>query len=245
MERWIGKIAIVTGASSGIGSAIVAQLVENGIKVVGFARRKEKMEEHARSLEGKSGKFYPFKADISKEEDILNGFKWVKENLGPLSILINNAGIKRNTNLVDGDTKLWKETFDTNVMGLCIATREAVKDMKANGIDGHIVHINSMAGHRVSQVVVTNVYPASKFAVTALTETLRLELNSIGSKIKISSISPAAVRSEFREASNLKQDEEKLSKLPILESNDVADAVTYVLSTPPHVQVHDILMHSL
>ncbi|KAF5302101.1 hypothetical protein FQR65_LT08652 [Abscondita terminalis] len=245
MERWVGKVALVTGASAGCGAAIVTQLVENGLKVVGFARRKEKVEEIAKSLENKPGKLYAYKGDITKEEDILNCFKWIKDNLGPIHVLVNNAGIKRNTNLTSGDTELWRETFDTNVLGLCIATREAVKEMRTNNVDGHIIHINSLAGHRVSTVVVTNVYPASKFAVTALTETLRQELNSIGSKIKITSISPGAVKTEFREVSNLKEDLEKLSNKPILEANDVADAVTYVLSTPPHVQVHDILMHPL
>ncbi|KAK4874251.1 hypothetical protein RN001_013611 [Aquatica leii] len=245
MERWVGKVVLVTGASAGCGAAIVTQLVENGLKVVGLARRKEKVEEIAKSLEGKSGKLYPYAGDVTKEEDILNCFKWTKENVGPISILINNAGIKRNTNLISGDTDLWRETFETNVIGLCIATREAVKDMQANNIDGHIIHINSLAGHRVSTVVVTNVYPASKFAVTALTETLRMELNSIGSKIKITSISPGAVKTEFRQASNLKEDEEKLSKKPILLPSDVVDAVFYALSTPPHVQVHDILIHPI
>lgn len=241
MDRWVGKVAVVTGASAGIGAAIVKELAEKGVKVVGLARRKEKIDEIAKSV--KTGNIYAVKADISKEEDILNSFEWVKKNVGPISILINNAGIKRDTNLTDGNTEQWRETFDTNVLGLCIATREAVKDMRANKIDGHIIHINSMAGHRVSTRVVTNVYPASKFAVTALTETLRQELNSIGSKIKISSISPGAVRTDFRKASNLVEDEKVLSQAPNLESKDLADAVVYILSTPPHVQVHDILMH--
>ena len=245
MERWVGKIAIVTGASAGIGAEIVKKLAENGVKVVGLARRKEKIDELAKTLGKNSGNVYSLKADISKEEDILSSFEWVKKNLGPISILINNAGVKKNTNLIDGDTQLWKQTLDTNVIGLCVATREAVKNMRANNIDGHIIHINSMAGHRISARLVTNVYPASKFAVTALTETLRQELNSIGSKIKISSISPAAVNTEFRQASSLVEDEKILSKCTNLESADVADAVMYSLSTPPHVQVHDIMIHPI
>lgn len=103
-----------------------------------------------------------------------------------MHILINNAGgAGLSTNLIEGDTEVWKRVFDLNVLGLCIATREAVKNMKENNVDGHIIHINSIAGHKVLNVPNFNVYPASKFAVTALTETLRQELNSIGSKIKI------------------------------------------------------------
>ncbi|KAF2886866.1 hypothetical protein ILUMI_19307 [Ignelater luminosus] len=185
MERWVEKVAIVTGASSGIGAAIVEQLVEAGLKVVGLARRKERLEELSKHLEGKKGKFYAYSADISKEEDILKAFQWVKDNLGPVHILVNNAGVTRVTNLTDGNTEFWKEVLDTNVLGLCIATREAVKDMRANNVDGHIIHINSIAGHYVPAFPNTNVYAGSKYAVTALTETLRQELNSIGSKIKI------------------------------------------------------------
>lgn len=90
-----------------------------------------------------------------------------------------------NTNLLEGDTETWKKILDTNVLGLCIATREAVKNMRENNVDGHIIHINSLAGHIVVNVPNLSVYTASKFAVTALTETLRQELNSIGSKTKI------------------------------------------------------------
>ncbi|KAF2887957.1 hypothetical protein ILUMI_18216, partial [Ignelater luminosus] len=186
MNRWKGKVAIVTGASAGIGAEIATQLVEAGLIVVGLARRKERIDELAKTLENKSGKLYSFKADVSKEQDVLDAFRWVKDNVGPVHILVNNAGFRRNTNLIDGDASMWKEIMDTNVLGLCIATREAVKDMRANNVEGHIVHINSVAGHKVSNLPQLSVYPASKHAVTALTETLRQELNYIGSKIKIS-----------------------------------------------------------
>lgn len=89
--------------------------------------------------------------------------------------------------ILDGSTEVWRRVFDVNVMALCICTREAIKVMKENEIDGHIVHINSIAGHFVPHFPkpVLNVYPASKFAVTALTETLIHELRSEGSKIKV------------------------------------------------------------
>jgi NADP+-dependent farnesol dehydrogenase len=153
--------------------------------VVGLARRVERVEETAKKLQGKKGKLHAVKADISKEEDILKAFKWTSDNLGPVHILVNNAGIIQETNLVGGDTEKWKSIFDTNVMGLCIATREAVKIMQDKKIDGHIIHINSTLGHGIPPLPGLNVYPASKFAVTALTETLRHELRHLGLKIKI------------------------------------------------------------
>lgn len=150
-----------------------------------MARRKEKVEELAKKLQNKPGKLYAVKADISKEEDVLQAFKWVKENLGPVHILINNAGIAKPSRLVDGNFTDWKNIFETNVLGLCAATKEAVNDMKKNNVDGHIIHINSVLGHYVAQVPFINVYPATKFAVTALTEVLRQELNNMKSKIRV------------------------------------------------------------
>jgi len=243
MDRWKGKVAVVTGASAGIGAAIVEQLVGAGLKVVGLARRKEKVEELAKKLQGKSGKLYAVKADVSKEEEVIQAFKWIKDNVGPVHILINNAGFSRDTSLLDGDAKLWKEILDTNVMGLCVATREAVKCMRANNVDGHIVHLNSVAGHSVPNMPNLSVYPASKYAVTALTETLRQELNAIKSKIKITSISPGAVQTEFIQAAGYASTPEALkafNSIPRLAAQDIADGIIYVLSTPPHVQVHEL-----
>lgn len=122
---------------------------------------------------------------MTNEQDIKAAFEWTKKNVGPIHILVNNAGSMGVANLIDGDTEIWKRTLDLNVLGLCIATREAIKDMRANNVDGHIIHINSIAGHYVPRFEGLNVYPASKHAVTALTESLRHELNSIGSKIRI------------------------------------------------------------
>jgi len=237
-------VAVVTGASAGIGAAIAEHLVNAGLTVVGLARRKEKVEELAKKLGNKSGKLYAVKADISNEQDVIQAFKWIKENLGPVHILVNNAGIGRATTLVDGDAKKWKEVIDTNVIGLCVATREAVKDMRANNVDGHIIHMNSAAG--VVNIPNMNVYPATKYAVTALTETLRQELNSIKSKIKITSVSPGAVKTDIAQASGyhdtLPSTLEYIKDISWLQAEDVADAVVYVLSTPPHVQIHELLV---
>jgi NADP+-dependent farnesol dehydrogenase len=213
--------------------------------VAGFARRSERVEELSKKLQGKKGKLYAVKVDMTKEDDILKGFKWVSEKLGPVHVLVNNAGIAQPTNLIDGETEKWKKTLDTNVLGLCIATREAIKVMKANKIDGHIIHINSVAGHKVPNFPGLNIYPASKHAVTALTETLRQEFNNLGLKIKITSISPGAVTTEIAETNNVVFDDnmkELIKKMPFLKSEDIADSVLYVLSTAPHVQVHELMI---
>ncbi|KAJ8964929.1 hypothetical protein NQ317_015395 [Molorchus minor] len=232
MGRWVGKVAIVTGASSGIGAAIAQQLVKEGLKVAALARRRDKLEVLATKLYSEKGKLYPITTDVSKEEDILNAFRWIKENLGPVHILINNAGIFRSGDLSEGDTEDWKSSLNVNVIGLCIATREAIRDMKANKVDGHIIHINSIVGHNILALPGWNIYPASKFAITALAETLRVELKLAKSKIKITSLSPGPVHTEILPDSIMELIERMVEQKEILESEDIADAVIYVLSTP-------------
>jgi NADP+-dependent farnesol dehydrogenase len=99
--------------------------------------------------------------------------------------LVNNAGYMKEGLLTEGDTQEWKKEFDVNVLALCIATREAIRVMRTNDIQGHVIHINSIAGHVGPKAPKLNVYSATKYAVTALTETLRQELNTLQSKIKI------------------------------------------------------------
>ncbi|XP_018325342.1 farnesol dehydrogenase [Agrilus planipennis] len=243
MERWVGKVAIVTGASAGIGAAIAEALVKKGLIVAGFARRKERIEELAKKLQNANakGKLHAVKVDMSKENEIIEGFNWVKKNLGPIHILINNAGFAKDNTLIDGDTQKWRDIFDVNVVGLSIATREAVKDMRANNVDGHIIHINSTAGHRIPSLPSVNVYPASKYAVRALSETLRHEFIQNNLKIKITNLSPGYVKTEFLEASGIKVDPNiPLAKMQGLVAEDLANSVLYVLGTPPHVQIQQL-----
>ena len=270
MVKWIDKVAVVTGASAGIGASIVDALLQKGVivstnyfkyqfvqliplQVVGIARRTELIEERAKNLTKKQ-KLYAVKADLSKEEDILNALKWIEDNVGPFHILINNAGTTSMGGLLDTSTENMKKVLDLNILALSIITRETVKMMKTHKINGHIIHINSNLGHQVLTHAL-NIYPASKFAVTALTETLRQELNSLGLKIKITvsifglvdtgfdaflqSLSPGLVATEL---TSLKKDLPPEAKamyetMDALQPQDIANGVIYVLSTPEHVQV--------
>lgn len=246
MEKWIGKVAIVTGAGAGCGASIAKALVKNGLKVVGLDRREEKIHELSNRLQNQSGKFYAFKCDITEEKEIVAAFEWVKNNLGPVHVLINNAGIAKPSNLIDGDPGDWLEVLKTNVLGLAIATKLAVRDMIDNQIDGQIIHINSALGHFIGNVPDLNVYPATKFAVTALTETLRRDLNSIESKIKITSISPGPIKTEFQSGLLHNEDMKNfIAKSPKLLAEDVADATLYVLSTPPHAHVQELMIRPI
>nr|CAD7571469.1 unnamed protein product [Timema californicum] len=201
----------------GIGAAIAQELVKHGLKVVGLARRVEKVEELAAVLKNAPGKLYAVKADIAKEEEILAAFDWIKKNLGGVDILINNAGVGSAEVLSNVGDISWR-VLDVNVKGLSIFTREALKSMKERGVnDGHIIHINSAVGHYLPSGRPVTMYAASKHAVIVLTEGLRRELVQLGSKTKVT---------KFLYEGNA-----------VLQAKDIADAVIYTLGTPPHVQL--------
>ncbi|XP_074028768.1 farnesol dehydrogenase isoform X2 [Leptinotarsa decemlineata] len=217
------------------------------LKVVGIARRVEKIEDLSKTLCDQPGKLYPLRCDITKEEDILKAFRWITENVGPIHILVNNAGLTRPTSLVDGASEDWRRIFEINVMALCICNREAIKIMRNHNIAGHIILMNSIAGHYVPNMPVPNlnVYPASKFAVTALTESLRQELRFNETAIKVTSISPGLVKTEFLGGLPDDATKESLETMPILKPEDISQAVLYVLSTGPTVHVQELTIRPL
>ncbi|KAG7171920.1 Dehydrogenase/reductase SDR family member 11-like 1, partial [Homarus americanus] len=169
MERWIGRVALVTGASAGIGAAICRVLVDKGMKVVGAARDEERIQALANELANKPGSLTAIKCDITKDSDILSLFASIKEKFGGVDVCINNAGMSHNHSLLEGTPQEWREMLDVNVVGLCLCTREAVASMR----------------HRVSQSLRTHFYAATKFAVRALTEGLRQELRDVKSRIRV------------------------------------------------------------
>ncbi|XP_011142140.1 farnesol dehydrogenase [Harpegnathos saltator] len=242
MERWVGKIAVVTGASAGIGAAIARSLARQGMTVAGFARRVENMKEIADSLEDSSGKLYPVECDVTKEESVIAAFAWVKDNLGPVNVLVNSAGITKESSLADGSLEEWRSVFDVNVLGLCLCTREAVRAMRETGEDSLVIHVNSLAGERIPFVPGFSAYPASKRAVTGLAQSLRHEL--AGTRIRVTSISPGLVATEFM-ASYSMFSEEAMMAMPTLNPDDVAAAAIYVLSNPSHVLIQDIVLRPL
>lgn len=245
--RWVGRVALVTGASAGIGEATAKLLVQEGMKVVICARSIDKLQAMAEDLnKGKTDRCcLPVKCDVSKEDQVLEMFKQIRSEFGRLDICINNAGINvKNCSLLEGSTETWQKIIDVNVIGLSICTREAVKLMREKGIDdGHIIHLSSFSGHRVPPGnAVTNFYAGTKFAVRALTEGLRQELRAIKSNIRVSSLSPGLVKTDFN-ADVIEGDYEAfISSNPTMSSEDVAQLVLVCIQQPAHVQIHDILV---
>ncbi|XP_043674958.1 farnesol dehydrogenase-like isoform X2 [Vespula pensylvanica] len=244
MERWAGKVAIVTGASSGIGLAIVKAFVQNEIVVVGFARRKNKMQNEMQNVKAKGkGKFYACECDVTKPESIEQAFQWVKNTFGIVHILVNNAGVSTNAKFMDSSRSDWKRLFDVNVLGYIDCTKRAARIMLDSDVEGYIINMNSIAGHYLDTFpdCSLNFYPASKFASVAATEITQKELH--GSKIRVTSISPGLVSTEIFDANNFNV--KSLMDLPALEAEDIANAVIYVIGTPQRVHITELIIRPL
>ncbi len=242
MDRWLGKTAVVTGASGGIGYATALRLAREGMNVVACARSVDKLDALVGASADARGEIVAKPTDLRREGDITQLFETARERFGGTDVLVNNAGLGHHAPLLTGETDKWREMLDLNVLALCVCTREAVRDMQSRGDDGHVIHVSSMAGHRVPGG--SGVYAATKHAVNALTEALRLELRAAKSSIRVSAVSPGYVETGF--AAHYHQSQDKADKTygryPCLQSNDIAEAVVYLLSQPAHVQVHDVLM---
>ncbi|CAG9764895.1 unnamed protein product [Ceutorhynchus assimilis] len=240
LKKFVGQVAVVTGASAGIGKAVAELLVKNGVIVAGLARRVDRLEDHSKQLINEKGKLHAFQCDLTNQQEILTTFKKITTNHGPISVLINNAGLSIETNIIGGDIEKWKPVLDTNILAVAICIREAVASMKQHNLKGHIINVNSMAGHSVYDFPNASVYPATKHAITALTETVRLEINREKLPIKITSLSPGYVATDFIERAFGKAIDERLKSRAGLESKDIAETVLYILSTPDHVNVKEL-----
>jgi NADP-dependent 3-hydroxy acid dehydrogenase YdfG len=243
MRSLEGRTVVVTGASSGIGDATARAVAAAGGRLVLAARRVDRLERLAADIDASATKVVVQPTDMRVEADVVRLIATARERFGGVDVLVNNAGLGRRAPLTSGPTDAWREMLEVNVLGLCIATREAIQDMERRGVAGHVVHVSSMAGHRIPGPD-GGVYAASKFAVRALTEALRVELRTKGSPIRISAISPGHVETEF--AGVFQGDAEKgaetYRRSKALEPRDVADAIVWAVTQPPHVEVHDVLV---
>ncbi|KAK7498517.1 hypothetical protein BaRGS_00010177 [Batillaria attramentaria] len=246
-ERWNGRVALVTGASAGIGASVAQALVERGMKVVACARNVAKLEVMREELRGYPGSLTVVTCDVSKEDQVLAMFDVIRRdpNLGRLDVCINNAGLAFQASLLSGDTDSWRRMFDVNVLGLMMCTREAVKLMREKNIDdGQIILVNSLLGVKPLKRIPLHGYMVTKHAVAAVREGLRTELKELKSHIRVSQVCPGVVETEFFERMFGDQDkaEAMISRFKCLKAEDVKDSILYILDAPPHVEVTDILM---
>jgi 3-oxoacyl-[acyl-carrier protein] reductase len=231
-KKLAGKVAVVTGASKGIGAAIAKQLAEEGASVVvNYASSKEGAERVVAEVTGKGGKAVAVQANVAKQADIQRLFAETKKAFGRLDVLVNNAGVYEFVPLAEVTAEHFHRLFDLNVLGLILTTQEAAKHFGSSG--GSIVNISSV----VSTYAPPNlsVYSATKAAVDAVTRSLAKELGP--RKIRVNSINPGMVETEGMHAAGIaesamrKQTEMQTPLGRIGQPQDIAPAAVYLASS--------------
>lgn len=240
MEKWEGKIAVVTGASSGIGEAIVKDLAKNGLTVIGLARRSEKVEEISREFPNVSA----IKCDVSELASIKSAFQEIEQKFSFIHILINNAGISMYDKVLDSSdevTEKLNKVIDTNLTGLVHCTREGVRLMKKSNDYGIVINVGSILDTVIPFPNMSSIYSATKHAVRAFTETIRQELIvSNIDKIRVANVSPGVVKTNIGHAGGRKNADVFYDNLSHLQSEDISQGIIYMLSTPTNVNVTQI-----
>lgn len=236
------QIVLITGASSGIGTACAQVCAAVGAKLILAARRMERLQQLATNLQEKfQTQTHLISLDVRDRRAVESALNQLPEEWAAIDILINNAGLSRGLDkLHEGDIQDWEEMIDTNVKGLLYVTRTVVPGMVQRG-RGHVVNIGSIAGHQTYPG--GNVYCGSKAAVKSITEGLKQDL--LGTPVRVSSVDPGLVETEFslvRFHGDPERAKTPYQGLTPLSAEDVADVVLFCLTRPPHVNLLDIVM---
>ena len=241
-----GTVALVTGASSGIGEATAIALAQHGAAVVIAARRKDRLDTLARTIENVVWKAFAVAADVTNEADAKAAVEAAVRTFGRLDTLVNNAGLMLLGPIVGADPAEWERMLALNVQGLMYCTNAALPHLlKAAESDprrvADVVNISSVAG-RIARAG-SGVYNASKFAVGAFSESLRQEVTK--RHVRISLVEPGLVATELV-SHNSPEVQEMIKKrfgpVEALHADDIADAIAYVVTRPRHVAVNEILV---
>lgn len=243
MSRFRGRVAVVTGAAGGLGSAITEGLALCGMRVVALDVAEAALQELAGRLRGDAadagGAVHPMTADITKEADLDRVFQWIDGNLGGVAAIVNNAGIAPMQPFPDADVATMAATMSINVVGLAAATKKAINSMQKHGIkDGHVINIGSTVGHSeaVSRQLLAmfpmSMYVASKHAVIGFNRALRAELRNLGVNVRVTDLSPGTVLTPFVPQRALEELEYRT-----VQPRDLFRAVRFILSSPPGVEI--------
>lgn len=236
------KIAFITGATSGIGRACAFSLAEQGTNLIISARRSKIIEKLEKELREKYNiKVFGAKLDVKNREEV----EWVINSLPDewknIDILVNNAGLAKGlSKIYEDDIDNWEEMIDTNVKGLLYVTRTIVPGMVERE-SGHVINIGSTAGHEAYPK--GHVYCATKHAVNAITKSLRIDV--VDKNIRVSTVDPGAVETNFGNVRFLgdKAKAKSMYKgiIPLV-AEDIADAVTFCATRPPHANIAEIII---
>lgn len=265
MSKLTGKVAAVTGASSGIGLATAKALARQGAAVVLAGRKREPMDAAAKEIRDAGGKAAVRQTDVRDEKQVAGLVDAAVSEFGKLDIMVNNAGVNPFDNVLEGNVQKWRDTLETNVIGTALGCREAYRVMKGKG--GHIVNVTSVAARYAEPD--DPMYAASKHAAGGLTESLRLAL--VGKGIRITAVMPGAVATSLVRTMPQEQlfglvrmfgiDPEQVGYTPgdqvpqqvldrvmavaknvVLRPEDIAEAVLYAVTAPETVHINEIMV---
>ncbi|HEX2897541.1 MAG TPA: SDR family oxidoreductase [candidate division Zixibacteria bacterium] len=238
MKELKDKIAFITGASSGIGEACAKAFSHAGCKLILAARRSDRLKILAASLKTAS---HLIQLDVRDRYAVEAAVNELPKEWQKIDILLNNAGLSRGLDKTqDGNPDGWDEMIDTNIKGLLYVSRAILPGMLKRN-HGHVINIGSIAGHEVYPK--GNVYCASKFAVDALTRGMRMDLVDTG--VRVTTVDPGLVETEFslvRYYGDKERAKKTYQGYKPLTGDDIADAVLWSASRPPHVQIAEIII---
>jgi NADP-dependent 3-hydroxy acid dehydrogenase YdfG len=236
------RVAVVTGASSGIGEATAKLLAGAGYAVSLAARREDRIRELADEISSSGGKALAVPTDIGDEQAARRLIETTKGELGSVDVLINNAGVMLLGPMLGADVEHWQRMVNVNLLGLMYTTHAALPIMQEQG-SGHIVNVSSVAG-RVARLG-SGVYNATKWGVGAFSESLRQEALNYGVRVTI--IEPGYVDTELQGhnehpmvVERMEKDKEQIGK--VLEADDIANAIVYAVQQPEHVSINEVLI---
>jgi len=241
-----GTTALVTGASSGIGEACAVALAAQGASVALVARRRERLQELAARIEGAGGTALVLEADVTDQASAEDAVAQTVERLGRLDVLVNNAGVMLLGPAEHAPVEEWRRMVELNVLGLMYCASAALPHLLAAAQDGprqvaDMVNVSSVAG-RVARTG-SGAYNATKFGVGAFSESLRQEFTR--RHVRVSLVEPGAVDTELAGHNRpevLEGMQQRFAGMERLQAEDIADAVTYVVTRPRHVAVNELLV---
>ena len=241
-QRLAGRTALVTGASSGIGSETARALAAEGAAVACLARRTERLESVVQGIRNDGGRALALSADVTDRAAVAAAVDTVLDTFGSVDVLVNNAGVMLLSLLDEGRVDDWDRMIDVNIKGLLYGVHAVLPAMKRQG-GGHIVNVGSVAGRR--PLPSSSVYSATKFAVRCISAGIHLEL-SASHGIRVTDVQPGVVDTEL--ADHIPNDEirtgfkTRWSEKRMLESEDIAAAIVFAVTAPAHVNVNEILV---
>lgn len=237
-----GKVALITGASSGIGAATAKKLAARGVKVGLAARRVDRMRELVAEIEAAGGEACVIEMDVTDRASVNAGVAALIGRYGTIDIAFNNAGLMPISDITSLKVDEWHRMVDVNIKGVLNSIAAVLPVMQKNG-SGHIINTSSIAGRKTFAGL--GVYCATKHAVAAFSDILRMEV-APRHNIRVTCVQPGAVESELFEhisdAGYKQQMEELKDRMTFLKPEDIADSIIYALTAPAHVDVAEVFI---